>query len=68
MLGENDLALFERTHSWDHAAGVLFTNEAGSKAARPDGRSPIAWTKFLPGLIGAASPALWDELAARIAE
>ena len=66
VLGENDLAIFERTHSWDHAAGVLFTNEAGGKAARPDGRPYRVNEAHLPGLIGAASPALWDELAARI--
>ena len=36
-LGINDISVFERTHAWDHAAGVLFLNEAGGKAARPDG-------------------------------
>ena len=65
-LGQNDLALFERTLPWDHAAGVLWLNEAGGKAARPDG-SPYRvdeWQR--PGLIGAASPALWDDLAERL--
>ena len=28
-LGINDVSVFERTHAWDHAAGVLFLNEAG---------------------------------------
>ncbi len=36
-LGVNDISVFERTHAWDHAAGVLLLNEAGGKAARPDG-------------------------------
>ena len=29
VLGENDLALFQRTLPWDHAAGALFLTEAG---------------------------------------
>jgi hypothetical protein len=46
---------------------VLFCNEAGGKAARPDG-SPYRVDRHLePGLLGAASPALWDELAERMA-
>jgi len=66
-LGVNDVSIFERTLAWDHAAGVLFLNEAGGKAARPDG-SPYRvdeWAR--PGLIGAATPAMWDELAERLA-
>ncbi len=62
-LGANDVSIFERTLAWDHAAGVLWLNEAGGKVARPDG-SPYRvdeWDRL--GLIGAASPALWDELA-----
>jgi len=66
-LGENDLALFERTLPWDHAAGVLWLNEAGGKAARPDG-SPYRVSEWArPGLIGASSPRLWDEMAERLA-
>jgi fructose-1,6-bisphosphatase/inositol monophosphatase family enzyme len=67
VLGVNDLSIFERTLAWDHAAGVLFVNEAGGKVARPDGRPYRVDEAHLPGLIGAASPALWDELAARLA-
>ena len=66
-LGINDLSIFERTLAWDHAAGVLLLNEAGGKAARPDGRPYRVDEHLLPGLIGAASPALWDELAERMA-
>lgn len=66
-LGQNDVSLFERTYAWDHAAGVLFLNEAGGKAARPDG-SPYRVDRHLePGLIGAASPSLFDDMAERLA-
>lgn len=67
VLGQNDITIFERTLAWDHAAGVLFLNEAGGKVARPDG-APYRLDQHLrPSLIGAASPALWDELAERMA-
>ena len=68
VLGQNDLSVFERTHSWDHAAGVLFLNEAGGKAARTDGSPYRVDEGARTGLLGAASPALWDELAERMAE
>jgi fructose-1,6-bisphosphatase/inositol monophosphatase family enzyme len=68
VLGQNDVSVFERTHSWDHAAGVLFVNEAGGKAARPDGSPYRVDEVGRTGLLGAASPALWDELAERMAE
>lgn len=67
VLGQNDVSIFERTLAWDHAAGVLFLNEAGGKAARPDGRPYRVDEAHLPGLIGAASPALWDEMAGHLA-
>lgn len=62
-LGVNDVSIFERTLAWDHAAGVLWLNEAGGKAARPDGSAYRVDQWDRPGLLGAASPALWDELA-----
>lgn len=65
-LGTNDLSIFERTLPWDHAAGVLWLNEAGGKATRLDGSAYRIDDYIRPGLIGAASPALWDELAARM--
>lgn len=67
VLGVNDVSIFERTLAWDHAAGVLFVNEAGGKAARPDGRAYRVDEAHLPGLIGAASEALWEEMAGRLA-
>jgi fructose-1,6-bisphosphatase/inositol monophosphatase family enzyme len=67
VLGVNDLSIFERTLAWDHAPGVLFVNEAGGKVARPDGRPYRVDEAHLPGLIAAASPALWDQLAERLA-
>ncbi len=66
VLAQNDVAIFERTLPWDHAAGALFVNEAGGKVARPDG-SPYRVDEYeRPGLIGAASPRLWDQMAARL--
>jgi len=67
VLGENDVSIFERTYSWDHAAGVLFLNEAGGKAARANGDA-YRVDDNRKGLVAAASPALWDGLAARLAE
>lgn len=66
VLGENDLSIFERTLPWDHAAGVLFLNEAGGKAARYDGSAYRVDQHTLPGLIGASSPRLWDDLARQL--
>jgi hypothetical protein len=45
---------------------VLFLNEAGGKAARPDG-APYRVDEDRTGLIGAANPTLWEELAERMA-
>lgn len=65
-LGQNDVSLFEKTLAWDHAAGVLMLNEAGGKAARPDGSAYRVDRHLEPGLIGAASPKLFDEMAERL--
>ena len=65
-LGANDLSLFERTLPWDHAAGTLWLNEAGGKCARPDGSAYRVDDWRRPGLVGAASPALWDEMVGRL--
>jgi len=67
VLGINDVSIFERTLAWDHAAGVLFVNEAGGRAARPDGSAYRVDRHLQPGLIAAASPALFDQMAERLA-
>lgn len=36
-LGQNDIAFFQRTLPWDHAAGVLFLLEAGGAVCRWNG-------------------------------
>ncbi len=64
-LGENDVSSFKRTFAWDHAAGVLWLNEAGGKACRLDGAEYRVDEQDKPGLIGASSPAIWDEFAQR---
>ena len=66
VMGTNDVSVFERTLAWDHAAGVLFVNEAGGRAARIDGSEYRVDRHLERGLIGAASPALFDALAARL--
>ena len=65
-LGENDISSFKRTLAWDHAAGVLWLNEAGGKAARLDGSPYRVDEAMRPGLVAAASPALWDQFIARL--
>ncbi|PKP91321.1 MAG: inositol monophosphatase [Alphaproteobacteria bacterium HGW-Alphaproteobacteria-14] len=66
-LGENDVSSFERTLAWDHAAGVLWLNEAGGRAARHDGSDYRVDETDKPGMIGASSPAIWDEFIERMA-
>ena len=65
-LGDNDISTFQRTLAWDHAAGVLWLNEAGGKAARIDGSEYRVDENSTPGLIGASTPALWDDFVARL--
>ena len=62
MLGANDLALFWRTHVWDHAPGALILTEAGGKVARLDG-TPYSITQTGKGLLAAASAEMWDRAA-----
>ena len=66
-LGVNDLSIFERTLPWDHAAGALWLNEAGGKCARLDGSAYRVDRWRDKGLLGAASPQLWDEMAEGLA-
>ncbi|HEX6257301.1 MAG TPA: inositol monophosphatase family protein [Euzebyales bacterium] len=62
VLGETDVALFQRALPWDHAPGTLFVSEAGGRAARPDG-TPYRVADRRPGLLIAATPLLWDSAA-----
>lgn len=59
ILGQNDIALFERTHVWDHAPGALMLEEAGGRIARNDG-APYRLDVPGKGAIAANSPAMWD--------
>lgn len=59
-LGQNDIALFERSYAWDHVPGALLLQEAGGKVARVDG-TPYRADQLNGGMVGAASPQLWDE-------
>ncbi|MCP9223459.1 inositol monophosphatase [Erythrobacter sp. LQ02-29] len=65
-LGENDVSVFNRALPWDHAAGALWLNEAGGMVARPDGAPYRVDEWERTGLIGAATPALWEELTERL--
>lgn len=62
-LGENDVTIFERTLAWDHAAAALWLNEAGGMVARTDGSPYRVDEPDRTGLLGAASPELWEQLA-----
>lgn len=65
-LGQNDISTFKRTLAWDHGAGVLWLNEAGGKAARIDGSDYRIDETDKPALVGASSPAIWEEFVARV--
>lgn len=65
-LGENDISVFKRTLAWDHAAGVLWLNEAGGKAARIDGSEYRVDEHDRTGMIGASHPDLWEAFAKRL--
>ncbi|MBC2651529.1 inositol monophosphatase [Novosphingobium flavum] len=65
-LGIHDLTYFDRTISWDHAAGVVFLNECGGRAAHPDGTA-YRVDRPRPGLLVATQPALWESVAKSVA-
>lgn len=64
VLGQNDMAVFNRTLPWDHAPGVLFLIEAGGQALRPDGSPYRITEQGRTGMLAAATPRLWDRGAA----
>lgn len=59
ILGQNDIALFERTQVWDHAPGALMLEEAAGRIARNDGAD---YRLDVPGrgAIAASTPEMWD--------
>lgn len=64
--GGHDVTLFTRTLPWDHAAGVVFLNEAGGRAARPDG-TPYRCDDEREGLIAATTDEAWEWAARQLA-
>ncbi|HEX5740871.1 MAG TPA: inositol monophosphatase family protein [Pilimelia sp.] len=63
VAGAQDFALFWRTKPWDHLAGALLLTEAGGRVAQLDA-TPYDPRRARPGLLAAASPAIWQEVAA----
>ncbi|AQR75360.1 inositol monophosphatase family protein [Sphingomonas sp. LM7] len=62
VLGEDDVALFQRILPWDHAAGALFLTEAGGHITHWDG-APYRVGGRSTGVLAAASDALWEQAA-----
>jgi fructose-1,6-bisphosphatase/inositol monophosphatase family enzyme len=58
--GSVDFLVYWRTLPWDHAPGVLFAQEAGLHAARPDG-GPYRPGDDTPGLL-VSEPDIWDDI------
>jgi len=57
--GRDDIALFQRTLAWDHAAGALFLTEAGGKVTDWRGHAWHPGTEG-PGILAAASERAWQ--------
>ncbi|PTS78648.1 inositol monophosphatase [Sphingomonas sp. HMWF008] len=62
VLGQNDVALFQRILPWDHAPGVLFLQEAGGVATHWDGE-PYRVGSDSSGLLVAGTEKLWQTAA-----
>jgi fructose-1,6-bisphosphatase/inositol monophosphatase family enzyme len=60
VAGSVDFLLYWRTLPWDHAPGVLFAEEAGCHAARPDG-SPYRPGDGRTGLL-VSHPSVWSRV------
>lgn len=58
-LGQDDIALFQRTLPWDHAAGILFLEEAGGHVTHWNGK-PYRIGGGDIGILAAASKSLWQ--------
>ena len=59
VLGRDDIAMFQRSLPWDHAAGALFLEEAGGRISHLDG-APYRAGSAADGILAAATPRLWD--------
>lgn len=57
--GGNHATMFTRTIAWDHAAGVVFLNEAGGRALRQDG-TPYRCEEPDAGLVIATDASHWQ--------
>jgi fructose-1,6-bisphosphatase/inositol monophosphatase family enzyme len=64
LLGEADIALFDRSRPWDHVPGALLLEEAGGAVSRPDG-SAYRLDRPGEGLVAAGS-ARFHELGRRL--
>ena len=58
VLGQDDVALFQRILPWDHAAGALFLTEAGGTITHWDG-TPYRVGGPGRGVLAAAHPEYW---------
>lgn len=67
VAGEHDVAIFQRTLPWDHAAGALFLSEAGGFVSRWDGEPYVAAEPGL-GIIAATSATLGRAAALTLRE
>jgi fructose-1,6-bisphosphatase/inositol monophosphatase family enzyme len=63
--GQHQVAMFQRTLPWDHAAGALLLTEAGGQVSRWDG-TPYRFHDDALGIIAASSPDLWRTAIATI--
>jgi fructose-1,6-bisphosphatase/inositol monophosphatase family enzyme len=61
-LGENHVAMFQRTLPWDHAAGALLLTEAGGFVARWNS-APYHFHDEDVGILAATSFELWTQAA-----
>ncbi len=62
IAGDLDFCVFGRTQPWDHLPGVLFAEEAGGRARRPDGAHYRASDCARPGLLLARDHHTFDEV------
>jgi fructose-1,6-bisphosphatase/inositol monophosphatase family enzyme len=62
VTGAQDYTFFWRTLPWDHAAGALFTEEAGGLVRRLDGTAYDPTNHGPHGLLAAASEPVWHQV------